>query len=82
MIASTGTREPDIETNSEEVPVRKSPDAEVDTEEPPKRGYLTRAIVDGQDFDAGKYGTYASIFLLILGNQHETLRWRSRNFAN
>ena len=65
MIASTGTNARDLET-AEEPTATPSRTAEIG-DEPPKRSHLTRAVVDGENFDEGQYGTYASIILLVLG---------------
>jgi hypothetical protein len=69
MIAKTGTNgDPDVEASnaeskSKESGMKESPDSETDQ----KKSYITRTVIVGENFDAGSYGTYVSIFILLIG---------------
>lgn len=65
MLATTGTNgDPDVEENkSKSLGMKESPDAESDK----KRSYMTRTVIVGENFEAGSYGTYVSIFILLIG---------------
>lgn len=70
MIASSGTENRDardLEATADKSSRTTKPSAEIDTDEIPRRRYLTRRLVDGDDFEAGQYGTYFSIFILVIG---------------
>jgi hypothetical protein len=69
MIAKTGTNgDPDVEASnveskSKDTVLKETPDSETDQ----KRSYITRTVIVGENFDAGSYGTYVSIFILLIG---------------
>lgn len=69
MLATTGTNgDPDVEAHKEGskskgLGMKESPEAESET----KRSYMTRTVFVGENFEAGSYGTYVSIFILLIG---------------
>ena len=70
MIASTGTRvgdTRDIETSAGDAPKATSSPSEKDATTLPQRSYIARRLIDGESFEAGQFGTYASMFLLVIG---------------
>ena len=73
MLANTGTlADSDAEaanegTKSKNAKSAESPEVESDK----KRSYITRTVIAGESFEAGSYGTYASIFMLLIGKFNE-----------
>lgn len=69
MLATTGTNgDPDVEAPNEDSKSKslgKNESPEADTDK--KSSYMRRTVVAGENFEAGSYGTYVSIFILLIG---------------
>lgn len=74
MMASTGTRtERDVEGGGHVSPKPSTRDVDAGSDEAPKKKSLVRTVIVGDNFQAGRYGTYASLFLLLLGKSLKAL---------
>ena len=70
MIASTGTgtrTNRDIETGGEGSSKPSNRDLDTASDGAPKQSNFVRTVIVGENFQAGRYGTYASLFLLLIG---------------
>ena len=69
MIASTGTRaDRDVEVGGQASPKPSTRNVDTASDAAPKKAGFVRTVIVGENFQAGRYGTYASLFLLLVGN--------------
>ena len=68
MIASTGTRaDRDVEVGGQATSKPSTRDDDAASDSAPKRSTFVRTVIVGENLQAGRYGTYASLFLLLVG---------------